>query len=72
VWDSCPEALSQEGQFILLIAPSIDPLHPLGSARRLNCWCAFIESTPSGTSSVRLNGRGLVSETWQAQWIDRP
>jgi len=54
VWDSCPGALSQEGQFILLISSSIDPQHPLGSAGRLDCGCAFIESTPSGTSSVRL------------------
>ncbi len=71
MWDSCMEELSQEGQLSLLIAPSIDPLQPLGSAKGLNRWCAFIESTLSGTSSVRLNGRGIVSETCQAQRIDR-
>jgi hypothetical protein len=39
------EELFQEGQLSLLIAPSIDPLHPLGSTKRLNRWPAFIELT---------------------------
>jgi hypothetical protein len=66
MWDSCRmEELSREGQLSLLIAPSIDPFHPLGSTKRLKRWPVFIELTPSGITSTYFESASLQRSSSQ-------
>ena len=66
--DTGAAALSHEGQLSRSNAHLIDPLDPMGCAKRPTRWRVLIESAAPGVSSVRSNGGGIVS--WRAGHVD--